>query len=81
MLEAYILFRFPCFLLVSRVKELPQGSALAFPIGGANFTPNAGAKRPIQRQSLLVQYKQQANQLLSINSYTPLISGNDKISR
>jgi hypothetical protein len=39
----------------------------------------AGGKRPIQRQPLLVQYKQQANPLLSINNYTPVvISGNDK---
>jgi hypothetical protein len=36
-------------------------------------------KGPIQRQPLLVQYKQQANPLLSMHSYTPLvISGNDK---
>jgi hypothetical protein len=36
-------------------------------------------KRPIQRQPLLLQYKQQANPLLSMNNYTPLvISRNDK---
>jgi hypothetical protein len=40
---------------------------------------HAGGKRPIQRQPLLVQYKQQANSLLSRHNYTPLlISGNDK---
>jgi hypothetical protein len=33
---------------------------------------NAGGNRPIQRQLLAVQYKQQANQLLSMNNYTPL---------
>jgi hypothetical protein len=39
----------------------------------------AEAKRPIQRQPLLVQYKQQANPLSSINNYSPLvISWNDK---
>jgi hypothetical protein len=33
----------------------------------------------MQRQPLLVQYKQQANPLLSVNNYTPLvISRNDK---
>jgi hypothetical protein len=46
----------------------------------ANFTPtlekNGGKK---QRQPLLVQYKQQANPLLSMHNYTPhVISGNDK---
>jgi hypothetical protein len=45
-----------------------------------NFTPTPEEKkRPIQRQSLLVQNKLQANQLLSINNYNPLvISRNDK---
>jgi hypothetical protein len=33
----------------------------------------------VQHQPLLVQYKQQANPLLSMHNYTPLvISGNDK---
>ncbi len=33
----------------------------------------------MQRQLLLVQYKQQANPILSVHSYTPLvISRNDK---
>jgi hypothetical protein len=33
----------------------------------------------MQRQPLLVQYKQQANPILSMHNYTPLvISGNDK---
>jgi hypothetical protein len=41
--------------------------------------PNAGGKRSMQRQPLLVEYKQQANLLLSVHNYTPLmISGNDK---
>jgi hypothetical protein len=36
-------------------------------------------KTPIQRQQLLVQYKQQANPLLSVHNYTPLvISRKDK---
>jgi hypothetical protein len=42
---------------------------------------NAGRKQPIQRQPLLVQNKHQANPLLSMNNYIPLlISRNDKIS-
>jgi hypothetical protein len=33
----------------------------------------------MQRQPLLVEYKQQANLLLSVHNYTPLmVSGNDK---
>jgi hypothetical protein len=45
-----------------------------FPLarGLCKFYANAGGKRPIQRQPLLVQYKQQANPLLSMNNYTPL---------
>jgi hypothetical protein len=42
---------------------------------------HAGGKRPIQRQPILVQYKQhqQANPLLSMDNYTPLvISRSDK---
>jgi hypothetical protein len=36
-------------------------------------------KQQIQRQLLLMQYKQQANPLLSMNNYTPLvISRKDK---
>jgi hypothetical protein len=43
------------------------------------FYPNTGGKRSIQRHILLVQYKHQANPLLSLNNYTPLvISRNDK---
>jgi hypothetical protein len=51
---------------------------LLLPLAGG-FYANAGGKRPIQRQLLLVQYKQQANPLLSMLNYTPLvISSNDK---
>jgi hypothetical protein len=32
-----------------------------------------GGKQQIQRQLLLVQYKQQARPLLSMNNYTPLV--------
>ncbi len=47
--------------------------------GLCKFYANTGARRPIQRQPLLVQYKKQANLHLSMNNYTPLvISGNDK---
>jgi hypothetical protein len=43
------------------------------------FYANAGGKQQIQQQLLLVQYKEQANPLLSVNNYTPLvISKNDK---
>jgi hypothetical protein len=36
-------------------------------------------ERPIQRQPFLVQYKQQASPLSSMNNHTPLvICGNDK---
>ncbi len=43
------------------------------------FWWHAGGKRQTQRQPLLVQYKQQANPLLSMHSYAPLvISGKDK---
>jgi hypothetical protein len=34
------------------------------------FYPNAGRNQLIQRQPLLVQDKQQANPLLSMNNYT-----------
>ncbi len=46
----------------------------------ANFTPTPYlGKWQIQRQKLLVQYKQQANLLLSMHNYTPLvIRGNFK---
>jgi hypothetical protein len=53
-----------------------------FPLAGGlrKFYTNAGGRQPIQRQPLLVQYKQQANPLLSMNNYTPLvISWNEKI--
>jgi hypothetical protein len=47
--------------------------------GLRKFYANAGGRQPIQCQPLLVQYKQQANPLLSMNNYTPLvISWNDK---
>jgi hypothetical protein len=47
--------------------------------GWGKFYGNAGGKRPIQRQPLLVQYKQQANPLLSMHKNNPLvISGKDK---
>jgi hypothetical protein len=67
--------------LVSRVWDISSGIGSYFPLAGGlcKFYVNAGGKRPIQRQPLLVQYKQQANPLLSMNNYNPLmISGNDK---
>jgi hypothetical protein len=74
------LVQFPCFLLVSKVWDIPSGIGPCFPLAGGlcKFYANAGGKRPMQRQPLLVQYKQ-ANPLLSMNNFTPLvISGNDK---
>ncbi len=54
---------------------------VCFPLAGGlyKFYANGEGKRLIQRQPLLVQYKQQGNTLLSMNNYTPLvISRNDK---
>jgi hypothetical protein len=70
-----------CFLLFSRVCDISSGIGPCFPLAGGlcKIFANAGGKRPIQRQPLLAQYKQQANPLLSMHNYTPLvISGNDK---
>ncbi len=45
----------------------------------ANFTPTPGENDQLSRQLLLVQFKQQANPLLSMHNYTPfVISGNDE---
>jgi hypothetical protein len=47
--------------------------------GSSKFYANAKGQQQIQRQPLLGQYKQQANPLLSVTKYTPLvISRNDK---
>ncbi len=81
MLSASTKFRFPCFLLVSRVWEISSGIGPCFPLAGGlcKFYANAGGTRPTQRKLLLVQYKQQANPLLSLRNYTPpVISRNDK---
>jgi hypothetical protein len=44
-----------------------------------SFFANARGKRPTQRKPFLVQYKQQANPLLSMNNYTQVvISVNEK---
>jgi hypothetical protein len=75
---------FRAFLLASRVWDIFSGIGPCFPLGGGlcKFFANVGEKRPIQRQPLLVQYKQQANPLLSTHNYTPLvISGNDKFEK
>jgi hypothetical protein len=66
---------------VSRVWDISSGISPCLPLAGGlcKFYANAGGKRSIQRQPLLVQYQQQANPLLSMNNYTPLvISWNDK---
>jgi hypothetical protein len=67
--------------LASRVQVISLGIGPCFPLAGGlcKFYVNAGGKQPIQRQLLLVQYKQQANPLLPIHNYTSLvISRNDK---
>jgi hypothetical protein len=46
--------------------------------GLCKFYANAGRKRPIQRQPLLVQYQHQDDRILSMNNYTLVISENDK---
>ncbi len=81
MLAACTYSRFPCFLLVSRVWAISSGFDPCFPLaaGLCKLYAKAGGKWQIQRQPLLVQYKQQANPPLSMHNYTPLvISGNDK---
>jgi hypothetical protein len=56
--------------LVSTVWDISSGIGPCFPV--------IGEKLQIQHQPLLMQYKQQANPLLSMHNYTPLvISGND----
>jgi hypothetical protein len=60
---------------------MSSGISPCFPLAGVlcKFYANAGGKQQIQRQLLLVQCKQQANPLLSMNNYTPLvISMNEK---
>jgi hypothetical protein len=56
-----------------------QGFGHVFPLAGGSrkFYANAGGKRPMQCQPLLVQYKQHANPLLPMNNY----SSNDKNKR
>jgi hypothetical protein len=58
-----------------------SGLNTCFPLAGrlCKFYANTKGKRPIQRQPLLAQNKQQTNLLLSLHNYNPLvISGNDK---
>jgi hypothetical protein len=66
------LAHFPCFLLV---WDISSGIGPCFPLAGGlcRFYANAGGKQPMQRQLLLVQYKQQANPNLSVHNYTPLV--------
>jgi hypothetical protein len=67
--------RFLCFLLVSRIWENSSGIGPFFPVAGGlcKFYAEAGGRKQIQRQLLLVQYKQQANSLLSMNKCTQLV--------
>jgi hypothetical protein len=67
--------------LVSGVWVISSGIGPCFPLAGGlcKFYANTGGKRPIQRQPLLVQNKQQANLFSSMNNYIPLvICWNDK---
>ncbi len=68
-------------LVGQQVWDTSSGIGPCFPLAGGlcKFYANARSKRQIQRQPLLVQYKEQASPLLSIYNYTPLvISGNYK---
>jgi hypothetical protein len=67
--------------LVGRIWWISSDIDPFFPLasGLCKFYANAGGKQQIQRQLLLVQFKQQANPLLSMNKNTPfVISRNDK---
>jgi hypothetical protein len=60
--------------LVSRAWDISSGIGPCFPLAGGLciFYAYARGKQPMQRQLLLVQYKQQAIPILSIHNYTPL---------
>ncbi len=75
------LVRVSLLLLVRTIWDIFSGIGPCFPLAGGlcKFYANARGKQPIQSQLILVQYKQQANPLLSIHNNTPLlISRNDK---
>jgi hypothetical protein len=61
--------------LVSRIWKISSGIGPFFPLAGGlcKFYAEAGGRQQIQRQLLLVQYKQQANSLLSMNKCTQLV--------
>ncbi len=70
-------------MLAGRTYPGSSGIGPFFPFAGGLCKVYANAaeenKQQIQRQLLLVQYKQEANPLLLMNKYTPLvISRNDK---
>jgi hypothetical protein len=75
MLLASAWSRFLCFLLVSSVWDISLCIGPCFPLAGAlcKFDTNARGKRPMHHQPLLVRYKQQANSVLSMHNYTPLM--------
>ena len=75
MLSAWTLHRLSCFLLVSRVSDISSGIGPCLPLAGGFCSryADAGGKWPMLRQPHLVQHKQQANLLLSMHSYTPLL--------
>jgi hypothetical protein len=56
--------------MVIRVWDISSGIGPCFPLAGGlcKSYANAGRKQPMQRQLLLVQYKQQANPKKFINT-------------
>ncbi len=63
---------FGTFLQVSTLASIWMDGGLC------TFYANAGGKQPITAPTTLSAIKQQANPLLSIHNYNPLISRNDK---
>ncbi len=70
-------------LFVRRLWDISLGIGPCFALAGGlcKFYANNGGKRPIQRQPLLVRYKQQANPLLLMTNYTPLVTSWNDISK
>jgi hypothetical protein len=56
-------------------QVISTGIGPCFPLAGGlcKFYANTAGKRPIHRQPLLMQYKQQANPLLLTHNYTTLV--------
>ncbi len=80
MLSACTSFRFPCFLLVSRIWEILQRHLLYIRWSTVQILRQRMKKGTMQRQLLFLQHKQQANPLLSVHNFTPFLTGMTKIS-